>query len=74
MIITVIIICIIVIIIVIITITIIIIIIIIIITTAGNYAQRKRCREFINWLLAQRRGSVTHRRLAVRSSRCYDMS
>jgi hypothetical protein len=26
---------------------------------AGNYAQRKRCREFINWLLAQRRGSVT---------------
>merc|ERR1719282_1206578 len=26
---------------------------------AGTKAQRSRCREFINWLLAQRRGSVT---------------
>merc|ERR1740121_1954697 len=26
---------------------------------AGTLKQRKRCKEFINWLLAQRRGSVT---------------
>jgi len=26
---------------------------------AGTLKERRRCREFINWLLAQRRGSVT---------------
>jgi len=26
---------------------------------AGIYKERKRCREFLTWLLAQRRGSVT---------------
>merc|ERR1719401_2321847 len=26
---------------------------------AGTLKERKRCKEFINWLLAQRRGSVT---------------
>ncbi|CAK0832649.1 unnamed protein product, partial [Prorocentrum cordatum] len=26
---------------------------------AGDLKERKRCKEFINWLLAQRRGSVT---------------
>jgi rRNA processing protein Krr1/Pno1 len=26
---------------------------------AGTGAQRKRCREFLQWLLAQRRGSIT---------------
>merc|ERR1740117_244649 len=26
---------------------------------AGDYKERRRCREFLTWLLAQRRGSVT---------------
>merc|ERR1719326_1241019 len=26
---------------------------------AGKYRERKRCREFVTWLLAQRRGCVT---------------
>lgn len=26
---------------------------------AGTLKERRRCREFVNWLLQQRRGSVT---------------
>eukprot|EP00929_Paragymnodinium_shiwhaense_P088678 TRINITY_DN489_c0_g2_i1.p1 TRINITY_DN489_c0_g2~~TRINITY_DN489_c0_g2_i1.p1 ORF type:complete len:593 (+),score=131.12 TRINITY_DN489_c0_g2_i1:75-1853(+) len=33
---------------------------------AGTYKERKRCREYLSWLLAQRRGSVTIRHVADR--------
>merc|ERR1719235_365705 len=33
---------------------------------AGTLKERKRCKEFINWLLAQRRGQVTVRDIADR--------
>merc|ERR1719235_2613057 len=33
---------------------------------AGTLKERKRCKEFINWLLAQRKGSVTIRNVSDR--------
>merc|ERR1719382_1733031 len=33
---------------------------------AGTLKERRRCREFLGWLLAQRRGSVTIRDVASR--------
>merc|ERR1712232_762843 len=33
---------------------------------AGTYKERKRCREYLSWLLAQRRGSVTIRHVSDR--------
>merc|ERR1719145_540894 len=33
---------------------------------AGTLKERKRCKEFINWLLQQRRGSVTIRNVSDR--------
>jgi len=39
---------------------------------AGDLKQRRRCREFIDWLLAQRRGSVTIKDVSDRDD-CTEM-
>eukprot|EP00929_Paragymnodinium_shiwhaense_P088680 TRINITY_DN489_c0_g3_i1.p2 TRINITY_DN489_c0_g3~~TRINITY_DN489_c0_g3_i1.p2 ORF type:complete len:607 (+),score=174.13 TRINITY_DN489_c0_g3_i1:83-1903(+) len=39
---------------------------------AGTYKERKRCREYLQWLLAQRRGSVTIRHVQDRED-CTEM-